>query len=448
MTTKPRTKPQRAALTLCPDLQNPNRMDPEDKARMAKSLAEFGDLSGVVLNRRTGLLIGGHQRVDVLAGATVEAWDNPLQADGTPYVEPDGTVGRGYLIHGGRQYALRVVDWSEDKAHAALLAANRFGRVGQDDAALLKDLLQELDTGAMDMDLTGYTTEAIESLMLQVHQEDAADAEPQLDRADELRKEWGVKAGDLWTCGPHRILCGDSTKAADVARLMDGERAQIVFTSPPYWVGFEYENENKWSEVLSFISKFAELYSDCVQKDGRIIINTGTSQAAHLTGKPAHMKLIVDEWVRAFESSGWLMRYVRFWVKDGGLLHTAPQSDCIDQHTEFLAYFYNPGKVFRGVERTGEPWACKGYWSDIPGAARASGHIAAFPIELPKRNILLFTRPGEAVIEPFLGSGTTLIACEQLGRKCYGIEIAPSYVAVILQRYLDATGKRPERIDA
>jgi hypothetical protein len=150
-------------------------MAPEDKARMVKSLAEFGDLSGVILNRRTGLLIGGHQRADVLAGAQVHVADLD-----TP--EPDGTVGRGYLIHGGRRYSLRVVDWDAAKAHAALLAANRYGRVGEDDAALLKDLLQELDTGAQDMDLTGYAREAIERLMNQYHVDrpegDAAGASP------------------------------------------------------------------------------------------------------------------------------------------------------------------------------------------------------------------------------------------------------------------------------
>ena len=157
-------------INLTPDPANPNRMDAETKAMMAKSLAEFGDLSGIVLNRRTGLLIGGHQRVSVLEGCTVEATDLP-----TP--EPDGTVARGYVSRGGVRYSLRVVDWAEDKAHAALLAANRFGRVGTDDADLLKDLLQELDTGEMDMDLTGYTKEAIESLMTQFKVEDGRDGD-------------------------------------------------------------------------------------------------------------------------------------------------------------------------------------------------------------------------------------------------------------------------------
>ena len=100
-------------LSLAPDPANPNRMDPEDKARMARSLAEFGDLSGIVWNKRTGLLIGGHQRTDVLR-------DGKLDVADLPEPEPDGTVARGHLEHGGRRYAVRVVDWPPEKAHAAL----------------------------------------------------------------------------------------------------------------------------------------------------------------------------------------------------------------------------------------------------------------------------------------------------------------------------------------
>ena len=163
---RPTKKPTaQTPLTIAADPQNPNRMSAEDKNRMAKSLAEFGDLSGIILNRRTGLLIGGHQRVDVLTGGTIETTDLPES-------EPDGTVARGALVKDGKRYGLRVVDWPEGKAHAALLAANRFGRVGSDDLPLLKDLLEELDTGAMDMDLTGYSLEAIEALMLQEHQDE------------------------------------------------------------------------------------------------------------------------------------------------------------------------------------------------------------------------------------------------------------------------------------
>jgi hypothetical protein len=145
---------------LKPDPQNPNRMADDDKARMVKSLAEFGDLSGIILNRRTGLLIGGHQRADVLTGAAIVAED-------LPEPEPDGTVARGYLDHSGRRYSLRVVDWDEAKAHAALLAANRFGRVGTDDDALLKTLLADLSATDIDMDLTGFDDAALAGMLAQ-----------------------------------------------------------------------------------------------------------------------------------------------------------------------------------------------------------------------------------------------------------------------------------------
>ena len=139
---------------LTPDPSNPNRLDPADKKRMARSLDEFGDLSGVILNRRTGLLVGGHQRVDVLAGAEVQTEDLPAP-------EPDGTVARGWLVKSGKRYALRVVDWDETKAHAALLAANRFGRIGKDDDAALRALLDGLEADGFDLELAGYTAEAL-----------------------------------------------------------------------------------------------------------------------------------------------------------------------------------------------------------------------------------------------------------------------------------------------
>jgi len=149
-------------LELKADPRNPNRMSEADKGRMAKSLPEFGDLGCIILNRRTGMLIGGHQRTDVMKGATIETAD-------LPEPEPDGTVARGWLVYKGRKFGLRVVDWVESKAKAAMIAANRFGRVGQDDDATLKDLLQELGDGATDMDLTGFDAAELERLMNQYH---------------------------------------------------------------------------------------------------------------------------------------------------------------------------------------------------------------------------------------------------------------------------------------
>jgi hypothetical protein len=122
---------------------------------MKASLAEFGDLSGIVINRRTDQLVGGHQRADVLA-------DGELHVEDLPEPEPDGTVARGHLEHDGKRYVVRVVDWDDEKAKAALVAANRFGRVGADDPELLKSLLDEIVAdGVIDTDLTGFDAEAL-----------------------------------------------------------------------------------------------------------------------------------------------------------------------------------------------------------------------------------------------------------------------------------------------
>ena len=181
-------------ITIKADPQNPNRMDEADKKRMAASLAEFGDLGGIVINRRTGLLVGGHQRVSVLGDS--------LEIEDLKKPEPDGTVGRGWITQDGRRYSVRVVDWDEAKAHAALLAANRFGRVGKDDTALLKDLLEQLDCGqttdAGDLlaDLTGFDHAAIENLMTQFHVPD--ENKPIDEAAMENTKNECPKCGFKW----------------------------------------------------------------------------------------------------------------------------------------------------------------------------------------------------------------------------------------------------------
>ena len=250
------------------------------------------------------------------------------------------------------------------------------------------------------------------------------------------------KLGDLYVLGEHRLLCGDSTDAAQVARLMGGLKAQIAFTSPPYWVGFGYENEKTWLEILQFIENACASLESSVVDNGRIIVNTGTVQAKRLTGGPQETKLLIDEWINALNKRGFLLRYLRFWVKGGSLPLVAPQMDVIDSHTEFIGYFYRPKPKFRGQERTGKPWALEGYWADIKGAARQSNHVASFPVELAERNVLLFSRTNETVLDLFGGSGSTLIACEKTGRKCFMMEISPAYCDVIVARWEAATGKK------
>lgn len=400
---------------LTPDPSNPNRLDPSDKKRMARSLDEFGDLSGVILNRRTGLLVGGHQRVDVLAGAEVQAEDLPAP-------EPDGTVARGWLVKSGKRYALRVVDWDETKAHAALLAANRFGRIGKDDDAALRALLDGLEAEGFDLELAGYTAEALAEAGLRDEPEGEADAEAQIDRAEELNQTWGVKPGDLWLIGEHRLLCGDSTKADDVAEVLGDARPVLMVTDPPY--GVEYDpswraeagvNKNK--------GKMGKVSNDDVA-DWSPAWALFPGDVAYIY----HAGIMSATVQASLEVCGFKIRAQIIWAKDRMALSRG------DYHWQHEPCWY--------VVRDGKP---KHHTDDrkqttlweIPARDDSGhGHGTQKPIECMARPMRNHDAP--EVYDPFLGSGTTTVAAQNLGRKCYGLEISPAYCAVILQRMADA----------
>ena len=195
---------------LKPASYNPRKITDEKLEMLKKSLTEFGDLSGIVYNRRTGTLIGGHQRLKTFD----PSW--PITKEST--TDDRGTVALGYVEtpHGRMTY--REVDWPEAKEKAANIAANKHG--GEFNDALLKKLIKELKIDDTDMDLIGFDDEEL-NLLLGIEPE-PKDAEPQIDRAEELNQTWQVKPGDLWQIGDHRLLCGDSTKADDVKSALGG----------------------------------------------------------------------------------------------------------------------------------------------------------------------------------------------------------------------------------
>jgi DNA modification methylase len=265
--------------------------------------------------------------------------------------------------------------------------------------------------------------------------------------------ETDIVQGDLFEIGDHRLLCGDSTDSDAVARLMNGMKAELCFTSPPYWVGKDYEYQNSEKEIDEFIMAIGNVICLSVKVDfGRIVINTGTASINRIDKKrKVEILPLIDKWQKALKQHGWLMRHLRIWAKRGQLpASISPKTDVIDQHNEYIAEFenldfseeyrqiptfWNQAGQQRGQERINTKWAQQGLWDDIHGEKSAGGkHNAAFPVEIPARNILLYTKENELLYEPFTGSGTTIVAAHQLNRKCYGMELDPKYCQVVVDR--------------
>lgn len=235
-------------------------------------------------------------------------------------------------------------------------------------------------------------------------------------------------------------------------------------------MGKAYEREKSEEEIDQFIGTVAEVMAAVVRVDeSRIVINTGTGfTTAFEKRKKRQVLLLIDKWADALFRLGWNLRHIRHWLKEGQLSSVSPKTDLIDQHAEFietfehdegaemqftdvlneqdvatLETFYSRTGKNRGQEKTNQKWALRSYWDDVKGTAGAHGHVAAFPLEIPARHILLYTKPDEIVFEPFSGSGTTLIACEILNRVCIAVDIDPAYVAAALDRWQVMTGETP-----
>jgi DNA modification methylase len=323
----------------------------------------------------------------------------------------------------------------------------------------------------MDFDALGFMEGELRLILEDADLSDRAMVDPgeQTDKADELLVKWGVEAGQTWQLGQHLLICGDCTDISLLQGRFKGNAA-LAFTSPPYWVGKSYETQGSEAEIDAFIERVCDVLSAMVRpSEGRIVINTGTgfTTAFDKKGK-RHVLLLIDKWTNALRARSWNLRHVRHWIKEGQLMATSPKTDIIDQHNEFLGTFenasgtprrfddcfddqdvsllltfYNRQGKQRGQEWTGAKWALRSYWDDIKGTARANGHEAAFPLELPLRHLMLYSKRGEIVFEPFSGAGTTLIACEVMKRVCRAVELNAGYVAASLERWFLMTGEMP-----
>jgi len=463
--------------------------DPEYE-KLKRSMQEFGYVEPIVWNKRTENIVGGHQRYKVL------------------------------LDMGMSEVDCVVVDLDETKEKALNIALNKIQ--GDWDMPKLKDILQELDTGEFDIELTGFGMDEIEELMTQFHMPD----EIVEDEVPEPPEEPITKPGDLWILGRHRLLCGDATKKEDVERLMDGKKADMVFTDPPYGMKKESEgvlNDNlNYDDLLEFNKQWIpltfdnlkdngswycwgideplmDIYSNILKpmrKDNKITFrNLITWDKGNGQGQLAsdfRMYPIADEkclfvmcGVQGFNNNadnyfeGWtpIVEYLKKQRQIMGW--TIKDTKRIAGHSEKSGcHWFDKSQWMMPTEETYRKWqsAAKGdafkkeydelkkeyyatrawfdnthdnmnnvwHFSRTSGEEKesAGGHATPKPIALCSRAIKSSSREEETVLDLFGGSGSTLIACEQLNRTCYMMEIDPVYCDVIVKRWENFTGQK------
>ena len=379
---------------------HPRNANHGDVEAIKKSLAVNGWYGSVVANLTTKHILAGNHRV---MAAKALGWETvPVQwVDVTPEEE------------------LRI-----------LVVDNRTTRIGQDDTTKITDILAELANTPIGLDGTGYSAVDLDALIDSLT--GTGEPEELLTDPDEVPEvvETRCQPGDLWILGSHRLLCGDSTKVDDVERLMGGAKADMMFTDPPY--GVNYEGGHFHSGDVNIKRKREKLNDD----DSTVIYSDFLPVALAYVDGPCYMWFAgskARDVYNAVHDNGCEVHALIIWHKTNAT-YAAMNAQYKQRHEPCL-YFKPKGSTLRWCGETTEATV----WNQDRDGINEF-HPTQKPVALALKAI--GNHDAKTVLEMFTGSGSTLLAAEQLGRKCYGMEISPKYCDVIIQRWENATGKK------
>lgn len=377
---------------LVPYVNNARTHSPEQVMKLRSSLREFGFINPIIIDRDYGIIAGHGRLLAAKEEGITEA----------PCVFVD------YL--------------TEAQKKAYILADNRMAMDAGWDEELLRVEIEALQGEAFDVSLTGFDEKELADLFKDGSDSDAEDDDYDLSAA--LEKAAFVERGDLWTVGRHRLMCGDATSAEDVAALMDGRKANLILTDPPYGVSFKSSNgltiqndSMKDEEFYHFLLDSFRNMADHLEKGGAAYVFHADTEGLNFR--------------RAFIDAGFHLAGCCIWVKDSLVLG---RSDYQWQHEPVLYGFMQNGK---------HPWYSDRKQTTIWNFAkpkRNANHPTSKPLDLLGYPIGNSTQENAIVIDTFGGSGSTLMACEQMNRTCCTMELDEKYASVILRRYVDDTG--------
>ena len=506
--------------TLLPASYNPRKdLQPDDLEfnQLKRSIEEFGYVEPIIYNTTTGYVVGGHQRLKVLKSLGYEEVD---------VVE---------------------VELDKDKEKALNIALNKIS--GDWDSQKLADLLQDIDESGLDLNLTGFSKKEIDDLFSELDTEGLTKGtEPEVEE-DEFNVDENIpdepisQYGDIWQLGTHRLMCGDSTKSEEISRLMDGKKADLVHTDPPYGMKKEKEgvlNDNlNYDDLLEFNKQWIPLTFDNLKDNGswycwgideplmdiyseilkpmirsqkltfRNLITWDKGNGQGQLSDLFRMYATADEkclfvmcGVQGFSNNtedyfdGW--EVIRFYLEQeakkvglnakklkeitgvGMYSHWFTKAQWVfipEEHYKKIQNYYN-GEAFnqeydalkqeydalkQEYDDLKQEWfKTRAYFNNthdnmnnVWHISRAGneereltgGHATPKPLALCSRAIKSSSRENEIVLDMFGGSGSTLIACEQLNRTCYMMELDPKYVDVIIKRWETLTGKKANKLN-
>lgn len=437
-----------------------------DLGEIGSSMERFGFISRVIVNERTGHIIGGHGRVDTLRSLKLRGGRRPRNVE----------MGEG----GEWLVPVDFIDIGEEQEEAAAIALNRIEERGGWDDVLLLDILKDLaEKGVEELEGTGFDGDDVDDMLRDANRmlaeeereeevvevgEDGEEEKVREGYAEEALAEYQVKEGDVWEVGRHKVVCADFTWEEAVSWWTEG--VDVCVTSPPYaeqrqgdYGGISEREYGNWFEPVQ--AKIGEL----LVPGGSFFLNL----KAHVVDGQRSiyvMRLVtkmvwkwdwkfIDEfsWQRVNVPGSWPNRF-----KNG--------FEPIYHFSKDVRLKFRPKNAagLAGEEQTGK-WTMNGEYYNINdkyvkwdaalpsnhigycgGMARGYGHPAAFPAAMPRFFILSYSDVGNIVLDPFMGSGSTLIACEQTARIGIGVDREPKYCAVALKRLAEKHQLEPKKV--
>jgi len=392
-----------ADLTAAP--YNPRQITEQALQGLTQSVKRFGLVQPIVWNRRTGHVIGGHQRIKVLEAL------------------------------GAKEAAVVAVDLPETEEKALNVALNSPVIVGEFTDEL-QGLLDEIRTKDPVM---------FDDLLLRELIQDLAVPLPLVEESSLLAPpaEPITQKGDLWKLGDHRLLCGDSKAITDFQRLMGDQKAMLIATDPPYGVdyvskaramvkrGYRHSQAATDLDIEADDMKGPELTQFLVDTLGNAFSFAAEKCGVYVWHSDARRR----EFMEALDQMKIFIHQIVIWLKPGFVIGRS------NYHHRFEPCFHGwpEGKRpdFLGERNQSNVWEI--------GRENDKIHPTQKPVELFSIPIRNHTQRGDIVLEPFAGSGTQFIAAEQLGRRCFGIELEPKYCDVVIRRWENLTGRKAER---